>query len=76
MKLAGIDLAWRSDKNPTALAIGALNGHELVLMDVAKDLFAIDGPLLIENSSGQRKTGWLGCWIPQASLQHFCDCTI
>jgi predicted RNase H-like nuclease len=73
MKLAGIDLAWRSNKNPTALAVGSLTGTELVLTGVAKDLFgvapiidylsnlhdlagiAIDGPLMIENSSGQRK---------------------
>lgn len=73
MQLAGIDLAWRSIKNPTALAVGSLTGGELVLTGVAKDLFgvssivgylsnlndlagiAIDGPLVIENSSGQRK---------------------
>ena len=73
MQLAGIDLAWRSNKNPTALAIGSLKGSELELTAIAKDLFgiapivtylnnlpdlygiAIDGPLIIENSSGQRK---------------------
>ncbi len=73
MQLAGIDLAWRSNKNPTALAIGSLMGSELELTAVAKDLFgiarvvtylnnlpdlygiAIDAPLIIENSSGQRK---------------------
>ena len=73
MQLAGIDLAWRSNKNPTALAIGLLNGRELKITAIAKDLFgidpivtylnslpdlygiAIDGPLVIENSSGQRK---------------------
>lgn len=73
MQLAGIDLAWRSHSNPTALAIGSLSDDELVLSDIAKDLFgigpivnylgnfsalvgiAVDGPLLIGNSSGQRK---------------------
>ncbi len=45
MQLAGIDLAWRSDKNPTALAVGILADLELVLTDVAKDLFGI-GPIV------------------------------
>ena len=73
MQLAGIDLAWRSSKNPTALAIGSLENSELMLTEIVKDLFgidpivaylsnlpdlfgiAVDGPLVIENSSGQRK---------------------
>lgn len=73
MQLAGIDLAWQSNKNPTALAIGSLKDRELKLTAIAKDLFgidpivtylnnlpdlsgiAIDGPLIIRNSSGQRK---------------------
>ena len=73
MQLAGIDLAWRSNKNPSALAIGSLKGCELGLTAIAKDLFgidpivtylnslpdlsgiAVDGPLIIENFSGQRK---------------------
>ena len=73
LQLIGIDLAWRSDTNPTALAVGSLADGELILTEVAKDLFginaivtylgklpnvagiAIDGPLLITNSNGQRK---------------------
>lgn len=41
MQLAGIDLAWRSSKNPTALAIGTLKDSELKLTGIAKDLFGI-----------------------------------
>ena len=29
MRLAGIDLAWKSEKNTTAVAIGALEGQSL-----------------------------------------------
>lgn len=29
MRLAGIDLAWKSDKNSTAVAIGELEGNRL-----------------------------------------------
>ncbi|MGC9492132.1 DUF429 domain-containing protein, partial [Vibrio genomosp. F10] len=31
MKLAGIDLAWQGDKNPSAIAIGSLGGSNLIL---------------------------------------------
>ena len=31
MKLAGIDLAWQGDKNPSAIAIGTLGGSNLIL---------------------------------------------
>ena len=31
IRLAGIDLAWQSDKNPTAIAIGALDSDCLVI---------------------------------------------
>ncbi|WP_295891767.1 DUF429 domain-containing protein [uncultured Vibrio sp.] len=31
MKLAGIDLAWHGDKNPSAIAIGVLDGDKLTL---------------------------------------------
>ena len=73
IQIAGIDLAWRTNKNPTALAIGSLKGGELKLNAIANDLYgidsivaylnklpnlygiAIDGPLIIQNSSGQRK---------------------
>ncbi len=42
MQLAGIDLAWRSNKNPTALAIGSLKDRELELTAIAKDLFGVE----------------------------------
>ncbi len=42
MQLAGIDLAWRSNKNPTVLAIGSLKGSELELTAIAKDLLGIE----------------------------------
>lgn len=72
MQLAGIDLAWHSSKNPTALAVGSVSGSELALTNNASDLFgvdaiaaylsglpnlsgiAIDAPLIIRNTSGQR----------------------
>ena len=42
MQLAGIDLAWRSNKNPTALAIGSFKGGELELTAIAKGLFGVE----------------------------------
>lgn len=72
MQLAGIDLAWHSSKNPTALAVGKLRDRVLTLENIASDLFgvdaiatylselpdlsgiAIDAPLIIRNTTGQR----------------------
>lgn len=72
MQLAGIDLAWHSSKNQTALAIGSLRDGVLTLGCIAGDLFgvdaiatylselhdlsgiAIDAPLIIRNTTGQR----------------------
>lgn len=72
MQLAGIDLAWHSCKNPTALAVGSLRDRVLTLENIAGDLFgvdaiatylselpdlsgiAIDAPLIIRNTAGQR----------------------
>lgn len=72
MQLAGIDLAWHSSKNPTALAVGSLRDRVLTLESIAGDLFgvdaiatylselpdlsgiAIDAPLIIRNTTGQR----------------------
>jgi len=50
MQLAGIDLAWRSNKNPSALAIGSLKGCELGLTAIATDLFGIDPIVTYLNS--------------------------
>ncbi len=71
MKLAGVDLAWQSDKNPTAIAFGSLEGAVLTVTSMEpaiygidkvisslqkEDLYgiAIDAPLIIKNSKGQR----------------------
>lgn len=70
--LAGVDLAWQSVRNPTAIAIGRLEGSVLNLMKIKERIFspqsvlaelqsvhqlqgvAIDGPLIINNHTGQR----------------------
>ena len=70
--LAGIDLAWQSTRNPTAIAFGELEGAVLELTDIKERIFssqsvlaelqsvqplqgiAIDGPLIINNQTGQR----------------------
>lgn len=70
--LAGIDLAWQSTRNPTAIAFGELEGSALKLTKITERIFspqsvlaelqslqqlqgiAIDGPLIINNETGQR----------------------
>jgi predicted RNase H-like nuclease len=70
--LAGVDLAWQSTRNPTAIAFGSLENSVLTLTDVKEQIFtaatvlcklhsapelhgiAIDGPLIINNETGQR----------------------
>ena len=70
--LAGVDLAWQSANNPTAIAIGSLDSTGLTVSSVRPAVFginavlkalqeidglsgvAIDAPLIINNSSGQR----------------------
>lgn len=72
MILAGVDLAWQSNKNPTAIAYGRLRDRALVVTSVDPVVYgienvlsslrnidglegvAIDAPLIIKNSSGQR----------------------
>ena len=50
MKLAGIDLAWQGDKNPSAIAIGTLNGNTLILEDVEPAVYGMSAVLeLITN---------------------------
>ncbi len=34
MRLAGIDLAWQGESNPSAIAVGTLTGNKLVLEDI------------------------------------------
>lgn len=70
--LAGIDLAWQSTRNPTAIAFGELDRSALKLTRIKERIFspqsvlaellsveslqgiAIDGPLIINNETGQR----------------------
>ena len=40
--LAGIDLAWVSTRNPTAIAVGSLSGRTLVLQTLLTDLFGVE----------------------------------
>lgn len=70
MTLAGVDLAWKSEKNPSALAQGVLSdgilsvtaidkfvfGIDAVLEKLSPDLrgIAVDAPLIIKNQTGQR----------------------
>jgi len=44
MFVAGIDLAWQSKRNPTALAVGAVEGDRLTLTltDQAHDLVTVE----------------------------------
>ena len=43
MKLAGIDLAWHGDKNPSAIAIGTLSGSNLIPQSEIDQLQIITG---------------------------------
>ena len=72
MKLCGIDLAWQSEKNPSAIASGSLEGNVLKVHRVHPAVYginevikivsginglygvAVDAPLVIKNSIGQR----------------------
>ena len=40
--LAGIDLAWVSTRNPTAIAVGTLSGHKLVLQALLTELYGVE----------------------------------
>ena len=40
--LAGVDLAWQTDKNPTAIAIGILNANRLCIDSVAPAVIGLD----------------------------------
>ncbi len=42
INFAGIDLAWRSENNPSALAIGSLVGAELTVCDVIHETFSVE----------------------------------
>lgn len=42
MLIAGIDLAWKSQANPTALAVGKLYGRTLTLSALLANLYGVD----------------------------------
>ncbi len=72
MYLAGVDLAWQSERNASAVAIGEIEANVLHLRGARTDIrslagvkasldscealrgVAIDAPLIITNTSGQR----------------------
>ncbi|HBW82463.1 MAG: hypothetical protein CMD92_01500 [Gammaproteobacteria bacterium] len=41
--LAGIDLAWVSTRNPTAIAVGRMSGRTLTLKKLLTDLYGVEG---------------------------------
>lgn len=43
MKLAGIDLAWHGEKNPSAIAVGILNDNKLSLEALEPAIFCLSG---------------------------------
>jgi len=45
IKLAGVDLAWRSEKNPTAIAVGSCDSSELSIERVIPAIFGIKNVL-------------------------------
>ncbi|MEZ8826963.1 hypothetical protein AB6E04_21645 [Vibrio amylolyticus] len=47
MKLAGIDLAWNGEKNPSAIAIGKLIGKELAIESIEPTVFGLSSILSI-----------------------------
>lgn len=56
VKLAGVDLAWQSKRNPTAIAVGELSGDMLQVSAIHENLFTIDAVqsclLSIQNLDG------------------------
>lgn len=56
MKLAGIDLAWHSDKNPSAIAIGALSGRNLILDQLEPAIFGMSN--ILDVIVNQKKNMW------------------
>lgn len=42
MKLAGVDLSWQSNKNPTAIAYGYLDGHALRVTSIEPAVYGIN----------------------------------
>lgn len=44
-QLAGVDLAWVSDSNPTAIAYGFLSNNQLIVNAINQDLFGVESIL-------------------------------
>jgi len=42
LKLAGIDLAWHGESNPSAIATGVLNGNQLILDGIETDTIGLN----------------------------------
>ena len=40
--IVGVDLAWQSERNPSAIAVGSLNGHKLQISQVHKGVIGLD----------------------------------
>lgn len=47
VQLAGVDLAWRPDRNPTAISIGNLEGQQLHVEKVFCDLLSLQSVLTV-----------------------------
>ncbi|NPD43979.1 DUF429 domain-containing protein [Lentimicrobium sp. S6] len=45
MKYAGIDLAWKGETNPSAIAVGNLKNNEILLEDIHPQIFGLN-PIL------------------------------
>lgn len=45
MKLAGIDLAWNGESNPSAIAVGKLHNNELILEEINPAIIGLDSIL-------------------------------
>lgn len=42
MKFAGIDLAWKGDVHPSAIAVGSLNQNELILEEIEPSIIGLN----------------------------------
>ena len=55
MRLVGVDLAWNCDKNGTGIAIGRLEGRQLIIESVQSKIFSLDDIAgLVTDTSGVR----------------------
>ncbi|HCA12333.1 MAG TPA: hypothetical protein DEO66_11460 [Marinobacter adhaerens] len=53
--LAGVDLAWQSKRNPTAIAVGTLKANDLILKEIHQCLLTIESVVeCLEDLDGLR----------------------